>query len=158
MERTLVIIKPDAVAAGTAGKILSRFEEEGLKVVAVKMVYMCKEEAEGFYHVHRERPFFDSLTDFMSSGPCMPMVLEGNDAIVRVRDVMGATDPKKAEPKTLRYLYATNVERNAVHGSDSPESAATEIPYFFSSLERFAYDRKGDEKGEESWEPLPPLS
>ena len=158
MERTLVIIKPDAVNAGHAGKILARFEEEGLKVVALKMVYMGREEAEGFYHVHKERPFFDSLTEFMSSGPCIPMVIEGVDAIARVRDIMGATDPKKAEKNTLRYLYATNIQNNAVHGSDSLESAATEIPYFFSGLEIFAYERMSEGNQGESWEPLPPLS
>jgi nucleoside-diphosphate kinase len=157
MQETLVIIKPDAVALGHAGKILARFEEEGLKVVALKMLHMNKKAAMGFYHVHEEKPFFDSLTDFMSSGPCIPMVLEGNDAIERVRDLMGATDPKKAERNTLRYLYATNVERNAVHGSDSEASASTEIPYFFNRLELNAYSREGGEQNGERWDPMPPL-
>ena len=158
MQKTLVIIKPDAVSKGSAGRIIARYEDESLRVVAMKMVYMCKEEAEGFYHVHRDKPFFGSLTDFMSSGPCIPIVLEGNDAIERVRALMGATDPKKAERNTLRHLYATDVERNAVHGSDSEESASTEIPYFFNSLECFNYQRVGGGKDEERWDPLPPLS
>ena len=158
MQRTLTIIKPDAVAGGSVGRIIARFEEEGLKVVAARMIHMTKEEAQGFYHVHAEKPFFDSLTDFMSSGPCIPMVLEGNDVIDRLRELMGATDPKKAEKNTLRDLYATDVEKNAVHGSDSPESASTEIPYFFSNLEITAYRRKGVDKDGERWEPLPPLS
>jgi nucleoside-diphosphate kinase len=135
MQRSLAIIKPDAVANGSMGKILARIEEEGLKIVALKMVFMSKKEAQGFYHVHREKPFFDSLTDFMSSGPCVPLVLEGENAIDRWREVMGATNPVDAAPGTLRALFATDVEKNAVHGSDSPRSASTEIPYFFSSLE-----------------------
>ena len=146
------------MSRGLAGRIVARFEEEGLTVAAMKMVYLCKEEAQGFYHVHRERPFFDSLTDFMSSGPCIPMVLAGRDVIDRVRTLMGATDPKKAERNTLRHLYATNVERNAVHGSDSEESAATEIPYFFNRLECHEYARADGGQGEERWDPLPPLS
>ncbi len=158
MQRTLVIIKPDAVSKGFAGRIIAHFEDEGLKVAAMKMVFMCKEEAEGFYHVHRARPFFDSLTDFMSSGPCVPMVLEGNDAIDRVRTRMGATDPKNAARNTLRALYAGDVERNAVHGSDSEESASTEIPYFFNQFECFEYARGEAEKESEHWDPLPPLS
>ncbi len=158
MQKTLTIIKPDAVLKGMAGKILARMEEEGLKVVSLKMVHMCKEEAEGFYHVHEDKPFFDSLTDFMSSGPCIPAVLEGNDVIERLRDLMGATDPKKAERGTLRALFATDVEKNSVHGSDSPESAATEIPYFFSSLECCDYSRENEEERGEGYEPLPPLS
>ena len=134
MQRTLTIIKPDAVRNGSAGRIIARFEDEGLKVVAAKLIHMTKDEAKGFYHVHAERPFFDSLTDFMSSGPCMPMVLEGNDVIDRLRTLMGATDPKKADKNTLRDLYATNVEQNAVHGSDSPESASTEIPALLTRM------------------------
>lgn len=135
MERTLTIIKPDAVANGSAGKIMARLEEEGYKVIAMKMVFMSKKEAQGFYHVHMERPFFDSLTDFMSSGPCIPMVLEAEGVIDRLRTVMGATNPKDAAENTIRALYATDVEKNAIHGSDSPESASTEIPYFFNGLE-----------------------
>ncbi|MBU0755343.1 MAG: nucleoside-diphosphate kinase, partial [Planctomycetes bacterium] len=118
MQKTLTIIKPDAVSKGFAGKIIARMEEEGLKVVAMKMVHLSKEEAQGFYDVHREKPFFDSLTDFMSSGPCVPMILEGADAIERLRTLMGATNPANAEKNTLRSLFAENVERNAVHGSD----------------------------------------
>ena len=128
-EKTLSIIKPDAVAKGVIGQIIDCFASNNLKIAALKMIHMSKREAQGFYAVHSERPFFDSLTDFMSSGPCIPIVLEGNDAIERVRALMGATDPKKAERNTLRHLYATDVERNAVHGSDSEESASTEIPY-----------------------------
>ena len=158
MQRTLTIIKPDAVAKGCVGRIIARFEAEGFKVLAMKMVHLCKEEAEGFYAVHKERPFFGSLTDFMSSGPCVPMVLEGNDVIERLRQIMGNTDPSKAEKDTLRALYATNIERNAVHGSDSPASAATEIPYFFSDIECFAYDRNNDVETAEGHEPLPPLT
>lgn len=135
MQRTLAIIKPDAVANGSMGKILARLEEEGLKVVALKMVYMSKQEARGFYHVHKDKPFFDSLTDFMSSGPCVPLVLEGENVIDRWRTLMGATNPKDAAPNTLRAHFAMDVEKNAVHGSDSPESATTEIPYFFNGLE-----------------------
>ncbi|MHC4943515.1 MAG: nucleoside-diphosphate kinase [Planctomycetota bacterium] len=158
MQKTLTIIKPDAVSQGLAGRIIARMEEEGLKVVAMKMIHLSKEEARGFYHVHREKPFFDSLTDFMSSGPCIPMVLEGNDAIERLRELMGATDPKKAEKNTLRALYATNVERNAVHGSDAPETAAFEMGYFFNHLEIKDYTRDGGEGENKSWEPLPPLT
>lgn len=158
MQRTLTIIKPDAVGNGSMGKIIARFEEEGLKVVAAKLIHLTKDEAKGFYHVHAERPFFDSLTDFMSSGPCMPMVLEGNDVIDRLRTLMGATDPAKAEKNTLRHLFATNVEQNAVHGSDSPESVSTEIPYFFNDLEITAYSRKAGDKDGERYDPLPPLT
>ncbi|MFH2001491.1 MAG: nucleoside-diphosphate kinase [Planctomycetota bacterium] len=135
MQRTLTIIKPDAVSHGSAGKIIARLEEEGIRVVAMKMVHMSKKEAQGFYHVHKERPFFDSLTDFMSSGPCIPMVLEGENVIDRLRTLMGATNPKEAAKNTIRQLYATDVEKNAIHGSDSPESVATEVPYFFNCLE-----------------------
>lgn len=135
VERTLSIIKPDATAAGQIGRIISRFEEEGLRIAAVKKVFMSKREAEGFYAVHREQPFFDSLTDFMSSGPCVVMVLEGEDAIARNRAIMGATDPAKAAEGTLRAQFGTDVGHNAVHGSDGPETARTEIAYFFSELE-----------------------
>jgi nucleoside-diphosphate kinase len=117
------------------GRVLSRLETEGFRIVALKVLHMSKAQAEGFYAVHRERPFFGSLTDFMSEGPCVPMVLERDNAIAHLREVMGATDPAKAEDGTIRKMFATNVERNIIHGSDSPESAATEIAYFFNALE-----------------------
>ena len=135
IERTLVIVKPDAIAKGVAGKIISRFEEAGLKILAAQMVHLTKEQAAGFYVVHKDRPFYQSLCTFMTQGPCIPMVLEGENAINRVRDLMGATDPSKAAPGTIRREYASSIEANAVHGSDSPESAVFEIPYFFGSLE-----------------------
>ncbi|MFN3475992.1 MAG: nucleoside-diphosphate kinase [Candidatus Methylomirabilales bacterium] len=138
MERTLVLVKPDAVAKGLIGEIIRRFEESGLGICGLKMVRLTKEEAEGFYQVHRGRPFFESLTTFMSSGPSVAMVLEGEGAIAKVRRIMGATDPRQAEEGTIRRDFATNIERNAVHGSDSAESAAFEIPYFFSVLELFS--------------------
>jgi nucleoside-diphosphate kinase len=134
-ERTLAIIKPDAVAAGVAGKILSRIEQAGFKVIALKMITMSDADAAGFYAVHRERPFFKSLCTFMTQGPCIVMVLEGENAIHRWRDLMGATDPAKAAAGTIRKELATSIEANAVHGSDAPATAAFEIPYFFSSLE-----------------------
>ncbi len=134
-ERTLIIVKPDAVAKGVAGRIISRFEEAGFKVLAAKMLHMTAAEAQGFYAVHKERPFFSSLCAFMTQGPSVPMVLEGENAIVRVREIMGATDPAKAAPGTIRRDFASSIEANAVHGSDSPESAVSEIPYFFSRLE-----------------------
>lgn len=135
LQRTLSIIKPDSVSKGVAGKIISRFEAEGFTIRAMKMVALTKAEAEGFYAVHRERPFFGSLCDFMSSGPAVVMVLEAEEAIDRNRQLMGATDPAQAEPGTLRADFATNKERNAVHGSDAPETAAAEIAYFFNALE-----------------------
>jgi nucleoside-diphosphate kinase len=135
VERTLVIVKPDAVAKGVAGRIISRFEEAGLKILAAKWVHLAKAQAAGFYVVHKERPFYPSLCAFMTQGPCLPMVLEGENAINRVRELMGATDPAKAEPGTIRQEFASSIEANAVHGSDSPESAAFEIPYFFDALE-----------------------
>ena len=135
MERTLVMVKPDAVTRNQVGEVLRRFEAAGLTIRALKMVRLDRREAEGFYQVHRGRPFFESLTQFMSSGPIVAMVLEGEDAIARVRKLMGATDPAKAEAGTIRKDLATNIEQNAVHGSDSPGSAAYEIPYFFSALE-----------------------
>ena len=141
IERTLVMIKPDAVRAGEVGKILSRFEAAGLAIRGLKLVCMDRREAEGFYQVHRERPFFPSLTQFMSSGPTVTMVLEGEGAIAKVRQLMGATDPAKAEPGTIRKDFARSVEQNAVHGSDSPASAAYEIPYFFAAVEQFGGDR-----------------
>ncbi|HEY7365750.1 MAG TPA: nucleoside-diphosphate kinase [Methylomirabilota bacterium] len=134
-ERTLAIIKPDAVARGVMGRIIARIEQSGFKIAAAKLVHMSAEEAAGFYAVHRERPFFKSLCEFMTQGPCLPMVLEGDRVIQRWREVMGATDPGKAAPGTIRADFATSIEANAVHGSDSPESAAFEIPYFFSSFE-----------------------
>lgn len=135
MERTLVLVKPDAVRKNVAGKIISRFEDEGFKIVALKKLKLTKEQAGQFYIVHRERPFYGELCDFMSSGSIVAMVLEGDNAIQRVRQIMGATDPSKAEEGTLRKLYGSNIGENAVHGSDSPESAAYEIPFFFSGLE-----------------------
>ena len=134
-ERTLSIIKPDGVSQMVLGRVLSRLETEGFRIVALKVLHMSKAQAEGFYAVHRERPFFGSLTDFMSEGPCVPMVLERENAIAHLRGVMGATDPAKAEEGTIRKMFAENVERNIIHGSDSPESVATEIPYFFNALE-----------------------
>lgn len=136
-QRTLVIVKPDAVAKGVAGKIIGRFEEAGLRILAAKMVHLTKEEAAGFYLVHKDRPFYASLCTFMTQGPCIPMVLEGDNAISRVRDLMGATDPSKAAAGTIRREFASSIESNAVHGSDSPESAAFEIPYFFEPPEIF---------------------
>jgi nucleoside-diphosphate kinase len=134
-QRTLAIIKPDAVAKGVVGQIITRIERAGLTIIAAKLVHMTLAEARGFYIVHRERPFSDSLCAFMTQGPCMPMVLEGDNAIQRWRDLMGATDPAKAAPGTIRRDFAASIEANAVHGSDSSQSAAFEIPYFFSSLE-----------------------
>lgn len=135
MERTFAIIKPDAFKAGYAGRILSRIYAEGFKVVGLKKLYMSKVEAEGFYYVHKERPFFGELTDFMSSGPCVVLVLEAEGAIKKWRDLMGATDPAKAEPGSLRKEFGASIGENATHGSDAPETAAFEIPYFFSGLE-----------------------
>jgi nucleoside-diphosphate kinase len=134
-QRTLSIVKPDAVSKELIGKVISRFEREGMKVIALKMVHLTKEEAQGFYAVHRGKPFFESLTDFMSSGPAVVMVLEGEDVIQRTRQIMGATDPENAEPGTIRREFASSVERNIVHGSDAPETAAFEIGYLFNTLE-----------------------
>lgn len=138
MERTLSIIKPDGVRKNIIGDVVGRFEKKGLKVAAMKMVSLSKAEAEGFYAVHRERPFFGSLTDFMSSGPVVLMVLAGENAIQKNRDLMGATDPKKAAPGTIRKDFADSIESNIVHGSDGAETAAFEIGYFFSALEVLA--------------------
>ncbi len=135
MERTLSIVKPDGVGKNLVGEVLRRFEEKGMSIVALKRIHLSKTQAGGFYQVHRERPFFSSLTDFMSSGPCVVMVLEGDGAISRVRAIMGATNPEEAEPGTIRKDFASGIEKNIVHGSDSPESAAYEIGYFFSELE-----------------------
>ena len=135
VERTLTIIKPDAVAKGVVGEIVSRFERAGLKVLAARLVHLSHAQAAGFYAVHRERPFYGSLCAFMIQGPCLPMVLEGESAIARLRDLMGATNPAQAAPGTIRRDFAESIEANAVHGSDSPVSAAFEIPYFFPALE-----------------------
>jgi nucleoside-diphosphate kinase len=134
-EQTLAIIKPDAVKKDAIGDIISRYEKAGLKPIAIRMMRMSKPVAEGFYAVHRQRPFFDSLTTFMASAPVVVLVLEGKDAIKRNRELMGATDPAKAAPGTIRAAHGTNIEFNAVHGSDSPETARVEIDYFFSSME-----------------------
>ena len=135
MERTFAIIKPDAFKAGNAGKILDRIYKEGFSVVGLKKLYLSKIEAEGFYYVHRERPFFGELTDFMSSGPCIVMVLEADGAIKKWRDLMGATNPAEAGEGTLRNEFGSSVGENATHGSDAQETAAFEIAYFFSGLE-----------------------
>ena len=134
VERTLSIIKPDAVAKNVIGKIYSRFEDAGLKIVAAQMRLLSKSEAEGFYAVHRERPFFADLVKFMTSGPVMIQVLEGENAIAKNRELMGATDPKKANPGTIRADFASSIDANAVHGSDAPATAAVEIAYFFQKL------------------------
>jgi nucleoside-diphosphate kinase len=135
IERTLSIIKPDGVEKGYLGRIVSRFETSGLKPVAMRMVHLSTKEAEGFYAVHRERPFFKDLVAFMTSGPVVLMVLEGEDAIARNREVMGATDPRKAADGTIRKELGTDIERNTVHGSDGPETARAEIAYFFRTLD-----------------------
>ncbi len=135
MQRTLSIVKPDGVEQGLIGEVIKRFEDNGLKVIGLKMVKMSKGEAEGFYGVHRGKSFFGSLTTFMSSGPTVVMVLEGDNAIERVRDLMGATDPQEAAEGTLRKQFGSNIERNVVHGSDGPDTAAFEIGYFFHALE-----------------------
>jgi nucleoside-diphosphate kinase len=134
-ERTLTIIKPDAVAAGHAGDIIKVFEENDFKIVAARLVILSKKQAEGFYAVHRSKPFFESLTTFMSSGRALVMVLEGQNIIARLREVMGATNPANAAPGTIRKFYATSIEHNAVHGSDAPETAAYEIGYFFPGVD-----------------------
>jgi nucleoside-diphosphate kinase len=134
-QRTLSIVKPDGVKKGVVGEVIRRFEKEGIGIVAMRMFRLTRREAEGFYAVHRERPFFDSLTEFISSGPVVVMVLEGDDVIARNRILMGATDPKKAEKGTIRADFADSVERNIVHGSDAPETAETEIRYFFGDLD-----------------------
>lgn len=135
MERTFGIIKPNAFADGNSGKILSRICDEGFKVVGLKKLYLSKVEAEGFYYVHKERPFFGELTEFMSSGPCIVMVLEAEDAILKWRELMGATNPAEAVEGTLRREFGTSLGENATHGSDAPDTAAFEIGYFFSGLE-----------------------
>ncbi|HEV2685757.1 MAG TPA: nucleoside-diphosphate kinase [Actinomycetota bacterium] len=135
VERTLSIIKPDAVAKNAIGDIYSRFENAGLKIAAARMVWLSRRDAEGFYAVHRERPFFRDLVEFMTTGPVMIQVLEGESAIAKNRDLMGATDPKKAAPGTIRADFAESIDANAVHGSDGTETARTEITYFFPTLE-----------------------
>ncbi len=135
VERTLTIIKPDAMEQHVAGKILARLEEEGFRIVAARLVRMSEQQAGGFYAVHKERPFYGDLCRFMSSGPAMPIVLEREDAIACLRKIMGATDPANAEDGTIRKAFATSIERNCVHGSDAPETAAAEIGYFFPGLE-----------------------
>ena len=135
VERTISIIKPDAVAKNVVGEIYSRFEKAGLKIVAAKMAHLSREQAEGFYAVHRERPFFNDLVSFMISGPVMIQVLEGEDAIGKNRDLMGATNPAQAAPGTIRADFAVSIDENAVHGSDGAETAAQEIAYFFKDNE-----------------------
>ena len=136
-EKTLSIIKPDAVEKNDIGNIINRLEKSGLKVVASRMVHLSTEEAQNFYAIHKERPFFGELVEFMTSGPAIPMVLEGENAVAKNREIMGATNPKEAAPGTIRADFATNIEKNAVHGSDSLENAKTEISFFFKSEEIF---------------------
>jgi nucleoside-diphosphate kinase len=138
VERTLTIIKPDAVAKNAVGQIIARFEQSGLKILAARLIHLTPAQAAGFYIVHKDRPFYASLCAFMTQGPCMPIVLEGENAIARLRDLMGATDPAKAAAGTIRKDFASSIEANAVHGSDSPQSAAFEIPYFFGAMEIFS--------------------
>lgn len=135
VQRTLSIVKPDAVANNAIGGVLAVIEKGGLKIIASKMIHMTRAQAERFYAVHKERPFFSDLTKFMSEGPVVVSVLEGSNAIERYRELLGATNPEKAAPGTVRQLYGTNVERNAAHGSDAPETAAVEIAFFFNALE-----------------------
>jgi nucleoside-diphosphate kinase len=135
MERALSIIKPDAVKRGIIGEVVKRLEQNQLNIVAMKMIQMTKDQAKGFYAVHRERPFFESLTDFMTSGPAVVMVLEGENVITRYRELMGATNYEEAAEGTIRREFATDIEKNVVHGSDAPETAAFEISYFFNSFE-----------------------
>ncbi len=138
VQRTLSIVKPDAVGAGATGEILSRFERARLRIVALKKIQLTRQQAEGFYAVHRERPFFDALVEFMTSGPVVVSVLEGPDAIARNRELMGPTDSTQAEAGTIRGDFGTDIERNAVHGSDAPETARVEIAYFFNATEILA--------------------
>ena len=134
MQRTLAIIKPDAVANKNTGEIISRIEKEGFRIVGMRLVNLTIQDAEGFYEVHRERPFFGDLTAFMSSGPAVVLCLEADDAIAKWRTLMGATNPENADAGTMRKLFATNIEKNAVHGSDAPETAAVEIAYYFKGM------------------------
>ena len=142
IERTLSIIKPDGVEKGVIGKVIAKFEEVGLKPIAVRMTQLSKADAEGFYAVHKARPFFGDLVKFMTSGPVVLMVLEGESAVAKNREVMGATDPAKAADGTIRKLFATNIEKNTVHGSDSLENAAIEVAYFFPQVAIHAYEWK----------------
>jgi nucleoside-diphosphate kinase len=135
MQTTLTILKPDSVAAGNAGNILAHLEKEGFRIVAMKKLHLTKAQAEAFYAVHSERPFYGALVDFMTSGPVVPAALEREDAVPHLRQVMGATDSEKADEGTVRNLYGTDIERNAIHGSDSPENAALEVAFFFSKSE-----------------------
>ena len=143
VERTLSILKPDALQAGVIGKILTRFEEAGLKPVAMKMLQLTQKQAEGFYAVHRERPFFKSLVQYMTSGPVIVQVLEGDNAVARNREVMGATNPANAADGTIRKLFAKSIEANSVHGSDSTENARMEIAYFFAQTDLVRYEWTG---------------
>jgi len=138
MQRTLSIIKPDAVAKNVIGEIYTRFERAGLKIVAARMMHLSRDKAEGFYAVHRERPFFNDLVEFMTSGPVMVQVLEGDNAIARNRELMGATDPRQAAPGTIRADFASSIDANAVHGSDGEDTAATEIAFFFGEDEIYS--------------------
>jgi nucleoside-diphosphate kinase len=142
IERTFSIIKPDGVEKGIIGRVISRFETAGLKPIAIKLKQLSKAEAEGFYAVHKARPFFGSLVEFMTSGPVVLMVLEGENAVAKNREIMGATDPKKAADGTLRKDFATDIEKNTVHGSDSAENARIEIAYFFPEIEILPYEWK----------------
>ena len=135
MQRTFTILKPDTVKAGNTGRVIDRLIKEGFQIRAMKLIHLTKAQAEGFYYVHKERPFFGSLVEFMSEGPIVPIVLEADNAIEKLRKVMGATDPAKADAGTIRKEFATNIERNAIHGSDGPDTAAFEIGYFFNRLE-----------------------
>lgn len=138
MEKTLAIVKPDGVARGVIGEVVKRIEANGLKIVAMKLIQMTKSQAQGFYAVHKERPFFDSLTDFMTSGPVVVMILNGENAIAKWREMMGATNFKEAAEGTIRREFATDIEKNVVHGSDAPETAAFETSYFFNAFEQVA--------------------
>ena len=135
IERTLTIIKPDSTAAGHVGEIIAEIEKAGFRILAMKMVHLERRQAEAFYQVHREKPFFDSLVEFMTEGPVVPIALEREAAISKLREIMGATDSAKAAPGTIRAKFGTNIERNAIHGSDAPETAAVEIAFFFSELQ-----------------------
>lgn len=138
MEKTLAIVKPDGVARGVIGEVIKRIEANGLKITAMKLIQMTKAQAQGFYAVHKERPFFDSLTDFMTSGPVVVMILSGENAIAKWREMMGATNFKEAAEGTIRREFATDIEKNVVHGSDAPDTAAFETSYFFNAFERVA--------------------
>lgn len=138
MERTLAILKPDSVAAGKAGAIIAKLQDEGFNVRGIKMLRLSQAQAQAFYEVHKERPFYGSLVEFMTSGPVIPLALERENAVAQLREVMGATDVAKAAPGTVRHLFGTSIERNAIHGSDSPENAAIELSFFFSRTELLA--------------------